>query len=155
MRHAPSIDIALQPSWTGAVATATAAVATLAVVLTLPIGVSLQAVLGAVVLAWAASTVRTVFRRAGGNGVSAVHLAGDRLVVVHHRDGRIVAGHLHHATYVSSLLTTIVWRPDGGSRLRAVVVLPDMLPAEEFRRLRILLRYARSGVVQGAPASHA
>jgi hypothetical protein len=38
------------------------------------------------------------------------------------------------------LLTTLVVRPDGKRRLRTVAILPDMLPADDFRRLRLLLR---------------
>jgi hypothetical protein len=39
-----------------------------------------------------------------------------------------------------------VWRRDGSrwwARAPAIVVLPDMLPADEFRRLRVALRYGR------------
>jgi hypothetical protein len=59
------------------------------------------------------------------------------------------------ATYVGAWVTTIVWRPDGARWSRAILVLPDMLPAEDFRRLRVMLRYARSGDAQEAPASQA
>jgi len=50
-------------------------------------------------------------------------------------------------------MTSIVWRPDGARWSRAILVVPDMLPADEFRRLRVMLRYARSGRAQDAPAS--
>ena len=54
---------------------------------------------------------------------------------------------------VLALLGGVLHRPELG--FAAIVLLPDMLPAVEFRKLRVLLRYARSDVAQGAPASHA
>jgi len=52
-------------------------------------------------------------------------------------------------------LSTLVWRPFGRWRSRAILLLPDMLPPQDFRRLRVLLRYGRSDERQGDPASHA
>ncbi len=155
MRNTPSIDVSLGPSRSAGAAIGIAALATLVLVLLLPLAPTLHAILCAIVLAWAWETFRTVALRAGTRGVIAVHLGADRIVVVRHGDGRVVAGHLRSATCVSASLTTVVWRPDGARRSRAILVLPDMLPAEEFRRFRILLRYARSGVAQGSPASQA
>ncbi len=155
MRNAPSIDVVFGPSPLAGAAIGIAALATLVVALALPMPPLAQAMLGAVILAWAGSTLRSAALRRGSGGVVALHLGADRLVVVRHADGRSIAGHLRSATHVSALLTTIAWRPDGAWRTRAILVLPDMLPAEDFRRLRILLRYARSGVVEGAPASQA
>jgi hypothetical protein len=44
---------------------------------------------------------------------------------------------------VGSVLTTIVWRRDGARRSHAIAILPDMLHAEDFRKLRLLLRLGR------------
>jgi len=35
-------------------------------------------------------------------------------------------------------------RPAGAHRSRATAILPDMLSAEDFRRLRVLLRLGRA-----------
>jgi len=155
MRNAPSIDVTLGPSPLAGAAIGVAALATLTLVLCLPLSSAWHAVACGVVLAWAWDLFRRLALRAGPRGVIGVHLGADRLLVVREAGGRLLAGHLRSATYVASTLTTIVWRPDGTWRSRAILVLPDMLPAEDFRRLRILLRYARSGVAQGAPASQA
>jgi hypothetical protein len=79
-------------------------------------------------------------------------LSADRLIVV--RDGRdqLIAGHVRAATYVGARITTIVWRPDGAWRSRAELILPDMLPAEDFRRLRVQLRYGRDAEDSAAKA---
>ncbi len=61
-------------------------------------------------------------------------------------DGRSRAGAILDDSYVGAWLTTIVWRQDGQPWWRpatAIVVLPDMLPRDEFRRLRVVLRYGR------------
>lgn len=52
-----------------------------------------------------------------------------------------VRGRLQHPCFVAPWLTVVRWRPDGAFLDRTVVVLPDMLPAEDFRRLRVLLRW--------------
>jgi hypothetical protein len=51
----------------------------------------------------------------------------------------------------TAALTSIVWRPDGARWSRSILVLPDMLPPDDFRRLRVMLRYARSGLPQSSP----
>ena len=85
----------------------------------------------------------------------ALWLTGDRMLVVRMGDGRLVAGHVRAATYVCARVTTIVWRPDGARLSRAEWILPDMVETDDFRRLRVLLRYGRSDVAQGTRASHA
>jgi hypothetical protein len=87
--------------------------------------------------------------------VRSFELRGDLTVVVVSGDGTARAGRVHRDSYVGARLTTIVWRPYGRWRTRAIVLLPDMLPPDAFRRLRVLLRYGRSDVAHGAPASHA
>jgi hypothetical protein len=155
MRLPPSVHVELQPSRLAGIATGAAALALIAVILALPVPGWQQAgaVLG--VLAWAVRTFHGVALRRGPRVVTALRLAPDRLLVVHTQDGRLAAGHVRSATYVGAALTTIVWRPDGARLSRSVLILPDMLPADDFRRLRVMLRYARSEVADGAPASNA
>jgi len=60
------------------------------------------------------------------------------------RDGRSRAGTILDDSFVGAWLTTIVWRADAMPWWRpasAIVVLPDTLPEDEFRRLRVVLRY--------------
>ena len=44
-------------------------------------------------------------------------------------------------SFVAPWLTIIRWRPAGAWLDRTVVVLPDMLPADTFRALRLRLRW--------------
>ena len=104
------------------------------------------------------STVHAFRRHAlrrGSDACTGLRLAPNRLVAVRTGDGRLTAGHVRSSTFVASWLTTVVWRPDGVRWSRSILIVPDMLSAEDFRRLRVMLRYARSGDVDAAPASQA
>ena len=84
--------------------------------------------------------------RCTGRGVPAImHVGNDRRITVTDYEGHSHAGTILDDTFVGAWLTTIVWRRDGLPWWRAasaIVVLPDMLSDEEFRRLRVTLRYA-------------
>jgi toxin CptA len=54
-------------------------------------------------------------------------------------DGR--EGLLRDGAFVAAFLATIRWRPAGARFDRTVLVLPDMLAPDDFRRLRVLLRW--------------
>jgi hypothetical protein len=130
-----------------------ATMATLCLVLSLPLRGWMHGALCALLLAWAWIAFQVIALRRGPYAVTEVRLAPDLVLVVCRGDGRLVAGHVRSSTYVAAWLTSIVWRPDGGRVSRAILIAPDMLPAEDFRRLRVMLRYARSGEVQDAPLS--
>lgn len=131
------------------------AAATAAVVVALPLPTWLQSGLIVALALWTTHVFQRVALRRGAWAVTEVRLAANRLIAVRHAQRALVAGHVRTASHVGSRLTTIVWRPDGARWSRTVLLLPDMLPPDDFRRLRVLLRYARSDDVQGAPASHA
>jgi hypothetical protein len=106
------------------------------------------------------------FWRCAGGGVPALLFVGlDRRLTVVDRDGRSRDGTVSDDSYVGAALTTIVWRRDGlkwWSPARAILIVPDMLPADDFRRLRVFLRYGRpavsratSGTDAGCPPRHA
>src|SRR5258708_35298464 len=131
------------------------AAARVALTLPLPLQTLMQLLLVAGVVAWAAWSFHVDALHRGRFAVTEVRLAPDLILVACLGDGRLVAGHVRAATFVGAWVTTIVWRPDGWRWSRSILVLPDMLPAEDFRRLRVMLRYARSGDEQDVPASQA
>lgn len=155
MRLPPSVSIDLGPSPTAAMFIGVAGMATLGVILALPLAGWLQGAGAVSAIVWTARAFREVALRQGLHSVTSLRLAADRLLVVHTADGRLAAGQVRRATYVGAALTTVVWRPDGARLSRSILILPDMLPPEDFRRLRVLLRYARSDVAEGAPARSA
>ncbi len=154
MRLPPSVHVVLGPSRIVGAGIGMAALATIGIVLVLPLPVVLQAAPCAGVVGWALATFRVVALRRGRSAVTGLRVAPDLTMVVQLGDGRLVAGHVRSATYVGEWLTAIVWRPDGAYRSRSVLVVPDMLGADEFRRLRVMLRYARNAEAQGAAPSH-
>ena len=155
MRWPPPVRVALAPSLAASLLIASLALATCVVVATLPLDVRSIEVAIAAIVVWAVDRVRVVGLRQGPRAVRGLELRGDLTLVVVSGDGGARAGRVHRDSYVGARLSTIVWRPFGGWRLRTILLLPDMLPAGDFRRLRVLLRYGRSDVAQGAPASHA
>lgn len=155
MRLPPTVHVVLHPSRIVGAGIGIASLATLAVVLALPLPAWLQVACAAGIAAWATLAFYRHALLRGRRAVTEVRLAGDLVLVAHCADGTLVAGHVRSSTYVGAALTSIVWRPDGAWRSRAILVVPDMLPPDDFRRLRAMLRYARSAVAQGAPASHA
>lgn len=131
------------------------AFATCIIVATLPF-TPVQIVLALVAIgAWAIDRTCVVALRRGPRAVRGFELRGDLTLTVVTGDGMACAGRVHRDSYVGARLSTIVWRPYGRWRSRAILLFPDMLPADDFRRLRVLLRYGRSDVMQADPASHA
>ena len=155
MRMPPSVHVVLSPSRIAGTGIGLLAVATIALTIALPLQPLPQIAMIAAVVAWAGWSFHVDALHRGRFAVTEVRLAPDLILVACMGDGRLVAGHVRAATYVGAWITTIVWRPDGRRWSRAILVLPDMLPAEDFRRLRVMLRYARSGEAQEAPASQA
>lgn len=155
MRLPPSVHVVLGPSCIVGAAIGAAALATLTIVFLLPAYAWQQALAVLAVVGWAAVTFWVVALRRGRFAITELRLAPDLVLVVHRGDGRLVAGHVRSSTYVGARVTTIVWRADGAYWSSAVLVVSDMLAAEDFRRLRIMLRYARNAVAQGVPASQA
>ena len=155
MRLPPSVHVVLGPSRIVGAGIGVAALGTLVIVFMLAADAWQHALAVFAVLAWVAVTFSVVALRRGRFAITELRLAPDLVLVVHMGDGRLVAGHVRSATYVGAWMTTIVWRADGAYWSRAVLVLPDMLAAEDFRRLRVMLRYARNAVAQGLPANQA
>jgi hypothetical protein len=151
----PPVRVAPAPSRAALAFITLAALATCALITTLPVAPPAVALAILAVGAWAVERVVVVALRRGPRAVRRLELRGDLTIVVATGDGCACAGRVHRDSYVGARLSTIVWRPYGRCRSRAILLLPDMLPAEDFRRLRVLLRYGRSDVTQGLPASHA
>jgi membrane-bound toxin of toxin-antitoxin system len=99
------------------------------------------------------------FWRCTGRGVPAlVHVGLDRRITTSLRDGRSHDGIVLDDSYVGEWLTTIVWRRDSASHFalaESILILPDTLPAEDFRRLRVLLRYGRAVIDEGTSGRYA
>ena len=140
---APRLRLAPRPSRIGCVYLLLSCVLTSALLAALPLPWT-------VMLPCAAAVVGVLVGglwRCTGRGVPALlHVGNDRRITVTDYDGRSHAGTILDDSFVGAWLTTIVWRRDGLPWWRpapAIVVLPDMLSPDEFRRLRVVLRYGR------------
>lgn len=155
MHHAPPLETSLSPSRLACAWIVILAWLTLALSFTLPIPMWVGFLAALPLAAWTALRLRGC--RAGHAVACRLRLDGDRMLSISTFEGRTLRGRILPSTYVGARLTTLVWRPEGevGRFARARCVLPDMLPPEEFRRLRVLLRYGRSEPTQGAPPSQA
>jgi hypothetical protein len=155
MRLPPTVHVVLRPSRIAGAAIGLGALGTLTLVFMLPAAPWQHAMASIAIFGWALVAFRRHALRLGNEAVGELRLAPDLVLVACLADGRLVAGHVRSATYVGAWLTSIVWRPDGARWSRTVLIVPDMLPDEDFRRLRVMLRYARSAAEQGMPASQA
>ena len=145
VKSTPILHITLQSSRIAAASIGAATVATAAMLALLPGEPWLRAV--AVVLTGACGI--HALRRAAGSGmrrsIAAIELAADRRAIMTDRSGLSIEGVVQPQSYVGATLTTLVLRPGGARRSRALAIWPDTMSTEEFRRLRVLLRHGDSG----------
>lgn len=91
-----------------------------------------------------ASLVQTLWREAllkSGTSLVAVELRGASSLAVQTRNGQWHDARLLGTTYVTPLLTVLNLKLAGRLMARHVVIVPDNTDADDFRRLRVLLRW--------------
>ena len=140
MKATPALRISLGASRSASALICLAWLATAALVAWLPGAAALRGALVTGIGAHAILTMRHRATRSASHAIIGVELDADRAVCLTERTGRRIEGMVQPDSYVGALLTTLVVRPDGKRRLRTIAILPDMLPADDFRRLRLLLR---------------
>ena len=59
------------------------------------------------------------------------------------RNGALLPARILASTYVTSFLTVINARPAGARFARHILLMRDTIAPEDFRRIRVLLRWAR------------
>lgn len=155
MRLPVQLRVSPRPSRVATVAIVALAVVMFGVVLTLPVPAACDVVAAVVLAGWARHHIRRHGTRAARHAVVEILLSSDAVIVTRRRDGKLLAGHVRSATFVHPRFTSIVWRPDGARWSQSVPLVPDMLNVDDFRRLRVLLRYGRREVTAGVPASQA
>jgi hypothetical protein len=155
MKPAPRLRLEPRPSRFGGLAVAAGCAATSVLLALLPLPIAAVVPIASAIL----GVLWSGLRRCAGRGVPALlHVGLDRRITVTDRDGRSCDGAILDDSYVGAWLTTIVWRADGTPwwhPARAIVVLPDTLPEDDFRRLRVALRYGRPAAAGGTSAEEA
>jgi toxin CptA len=77
-----------------------------------------------------------------GSPVTGLILRGDGTIETIGSDGAVAGAVLHHHTLVLSYLVVLLYRQN--DRLRALTLLGDNLSADDFRQLRLWLRWRGS-----------
>jgi hypothetical protein len=126
-------------------------VATMALIAWLPGDAWLRALAVLVTGTHGLASLRMWALRISRRSIVAIELCGDAQVTLTERGGRRIEGRVGADSYVGASLTTLVVRRKGAFGSRATAILPDMLPGEDFRRLRVLLRLAEPG--KNSPSS--
>ncbi|MGZ8230308.1 MAG: protein YgfX [Burkholderiales bacterium] len=132
----------LRPSYLLGAVLALVHVVAAAIVLTLELSLPGAAGLN---LAIAGSLLRAVFRDAlliSKSSVRAIEVRDRTAAAVQRRDGVWREGRVLGTTYVTPALTVLNLKLPNERSRRHVLILPDSLDPEEFRALRVLLRWA-------------
>ena len=148
MRDPPPLRVDLVPSTSRRIFIGVAYAATAMLVALLPLSLALRASVILLVAGLAARALRVAIP-------CALIVRLDGTLALLERNGASVEASLVNGGYLAARFVSVVYRPLGCRRTRVVAILPDMLDAESFRRLRVRLRYARSDVDDGVPASQA
>lgn len=75
------------------------------------------------------------------HAVTVFTLTGARQCIATLRSGEIVTGTVLGGTFVAPYLTVIMYQPEGKFFTRSIVIFPDGIDAEIFRKLRVWLRW--------------
>ena len=148
MREPPPLSIDLVPSRLRRAFIFAAYGAAMAVMLVMPLGAALRAWSVLLVMALAVQAWRR-------EPPAALVVRLDGTLAIVERDGTAHEATLAAGGYVGVRMVTIVYRRTGRPRSEALAIFPDMLPADDMRRLRVRLAYSRSDDDAGVPASHA
>ena len=133
-KYSERVDAVLGRSLRAEAFVAVGALATAAVLAAMPLALEVRS-WG---LAWIAASALRALRRLRPGLHLALDAGGD--IQVGGIAGAVAAG-----CFVAPWLTVVRWRPAGAWMDRSLLVAPDMLGADDFRRLRVLLRWGASG----------
>jgi len=135
------LELCWRRSRVNAAVTLAACAATALLWLALPVPLAARIVGGGLAVAAAGVLWRNA---AGPRAPLRLTVGLDRRIVVATADGAVRRGAILSDSCVWPRVTTVVWRPDGERRARTLLVTTGNLGADDFRRLRVYLRYARA-----------
>ncbi len=132
------IPISLRPSISLAAILATAHLGAISLILMLPISARLPLVM-LLAFSMAYSILRYAFIRLPDSIVSLK--LEEKSCMFSMRGGSEKSCVFHGSSYVSPYLTVLNLKEEGKRLMKSVVILPDAIDREEFRQLRVWLRW--------------
>ena len=135
------LGITLRPSRILTAILALAHGAAIVVIVAVSMPLWLQSIaIAALVVNFAWSTRQSALLRSP-DAVVAIEIAADDVFGIQTRRGAWIECEVLGSTYVTAFLTILNLRERGGSGTRRAVVLPDSMDGEDFRKLRVWLRW--------------
>jgi toxin CptA len=113
----------------------------LAAVLATPLPAVAQAAASVALSCAAVRGARRHACREGHGAIAAFVVDLSGRIEVESADGTRLAGQVRDGSFVAPWLTIVRWRPDGARISRSILVAPDAVAEDSFRRLRVLLRW--------------
>ena len=143
------LRVPLQASWilAGILATAHCAAVAVLVVTGLPAWLQVTAIL-ALAVSLVFSVGNSALQRLP-QSVAAIKITATDLLSVQSRRGEWLACEVLGSTFVASMLTVLNLQETKTNAVRHVVILPDSMDGDDFRRLRVWLRW-KHGTQRGA-----
>lgn len=131
----------IAPSWRLAAILAIGHGAVAALVLLLDILIAWQAAILVALIVSLVYELRATALGLSANALIALRIAPDNVFSAQMRSGEWRDYEVLGSTYVTSALTVLMLRAAGARRVRSVVLMPDSMAADDFRRLRTWLRW--------------
>ena len=132
--------VSLRPSWILAAILVVAHGAAITVIALVGMPLWLQLILIAALVGSLAFEIKTVLLRAP-DAVVTLEFASDDTLTIQTRRGNWIRCEVLGSTYVTYFLSILNLNEQGGGRTKRVVILPDSIDAEDFRKLRVWLRW--------------
>ena len=143
------LNIRLKPSGYLTLLLSAAHTIAIGLVLALPLPIGLKLITTLVFCVSLVFYLRRNARLAAPNSIIALEIMEDCACAIETRSGKRLDCILLPTSYVSASLTILNLKADGEMLARHVVILPDSINPEDFRKLRVLLRWK----FQAKPAS--
>jgi toxin CptA len=137
-----AVEVRLRPSWIALFGIASMALATLGLLALIPGAPGLRILASTCVACAGLEAIHAIALRRGRRGARTILLRRSREIAVCSDNGLWRPGRVCDGSFVAPWLTIIRWRPDDRVFARSIVILPGMLDAESFRRLRVILRWS-------------
>ena len=135
------LNIRLKPSGYLTLLLSVAHTIAIGLVLALPLPIELKLVTTLVFCVSLVFYLKRNARLAAPNSIIALEVKEDCTCAIETRSGKRLDCILLPTSYVSVSLTILNLKADGEMLARHVVILPDSLNPEDFRKLRVLLRW--------------